>query len=136
MNISYDKDYFFNEYPVYSDSINICWEIPNLDHFGNIFFKKLFLYKIKESLYDLNIYSKTELDENDLIFVYKEDKKSKEINFCLVKKPDGVFSLGYIGLNNSNLCLNDKDLNTLCQKINDSFYQIINSSFKEFIKNT
>jgi hypothetical protein len=134
MDISYDRDYFFQDYPTFTDSINICWEIPYLGQFGNICFKKLFLYKIKESLEELKFYSKVELNKNDSIFIYKDNKKAKEVNFCLIKQPDNIFSLGYIGLNNTNLCLNDKQINILCEKINSSFYEIIDSSFREMVK--
>ena len=134
MNISFDRDYFFNDYPTFTDSINICWEIPYIGQLGNIVFKKLFLYKIKQSLEELDFYSKVEIDVNDSIFVYRDNKKAKEVNFSLLKQPDNVFSLGYIGLNNTNLDLNDKQIDILSENINQSFYKIIDSSFLEIIK--
>jgi hypothetical protein len=134
MDIQFDKDCFFHDYPTFNDSINICWEIPNIGQLGNICFKKLFLYKIKECLHDLNLYTKVELNKNDSIFVHQENKKAKEVNFCMLKQPDNVFSLGYIGLNNEKLSLNDKQIEELNEKINESFYEIIKSISLEVIK--
>jgi hypothetical protein len=134
MNIQFDKDYFFHDYPTFNDSINICWEIPNLGQLGNICFKKLFLNKIKNNLQDLNVYTKVELNENDSIFVYQENKKTKEVNFSMLKQPDNVFSLGYIGLNNGKLLLNDKQIDDLSKKIDESFYEIIKSISLELVK--
>jgi hypothetical protein len=134
MNISFDREHFFHDYPTFKDSINICWEIPNISQLGNVCFKKLFLYKIKECLENLNIYTNIEKTKKDSILVSKENKKAKEINFCMLKQPDNVFSLGYIGLNNESLLLNDKQIDDLCEKINESFYEIIESSFLEMIK--
>jgi hypothetical protein len=134
MDISYDRDYFFNEYPIFEDSINICWEIPYMGQLGNVCFKKLFLYRIKEAIEELKFYSKVEITTDDIIFISKDGKKSKEVNFCLLKQPDNVFSLGYIGLNNANMGLNDKQIEVLSEKINKSFYQIIDSSFLNMVK--
>jgi hypothetical protein len=85
-------------------------------------------------LENLNIYTNIEKTKKDSILVSKENKKAKEINFCMLKQPDNVFSLGYIGLNNESLLLNDKQIDDLCEKINESFYEIIESSFLEMIK--
>jgi len=134
MNISFDRDYFFNEYPSFNDSINICWELPNIGQIGNVYFKKLFSYKIKECLEELNTYKKVELGEDDTIKVHTEDEQTKEINFSLLRQVDNVFSLGYIGLDIETLLLNDKQVDDLCENIEKSFYKIVESSFLELIK--
>lgn len=133
-DIAYDRELFFDEYPRFEDSINICWEIPNLQLNGNILFKKFFLTKITEILSSLGKYEKIVLNKNDSIFITNGKNKNKELNVSLLNNVENMFSLGYIGLDNKLLELNKKEKEELCEKINSSFYEIIDSLTIECVK--
>jgi hypothetical protein len=134
VKISYDLFHFMKEYPSFDDSINICWEIPNLTSCGNIFFKKLFLLRIKEELQKTNLYKNVQLDKNDSIFITYDNDKTKEINLCILKQPETDFSMGFIGLNMKYLGFNVKEREDFCKSVNDVFYELTVGSFLDKIK--
>jgi len=114
INIEYDELVFNQVYPVIEESINICWEIPNLNLLGNNFFKQLFLSKIKEYL-NIN-------DNIDDYFV------------SLTRETEPNLSLGFIGLNLSLLNINKLKKEEVCSMIDSIFYELTQTAFIDKIK--
>ena len=134
VSISYDFPHFMQDYPRFENSINICWEIPNINSLGNCFFKKLFLLKIKEELIKLNLFKSVDLNKNDSILIRFDDNKTKEINICLLKQPEQNICLGFIGLDAKSLKFNEKQKEDFSKILNDIFYELTNSTFLDTIR--
>ena len=61
------EDTLSDDYIHSQDSINFCWEIPNLDPFGAVAYQRLFNTQIAHILSDKYLQKPIEVDGDDLI---------------------------------------------------------------------
>jgi len=130
---------------IYSDdALSICWEIPNMNAIGAVFFQRLFVQEIanlfrtdKFGLYDV------EVNGDDLMLRKKgmgENNREEwgKASVSITKVTDTV-ALGHFGINISagerapsfafSLFLTDELVEKLASKIDDIFYEIVRDCF-------
>lgn len=66
-----NEDLFNNDFIYSDDAINFCWELPNLDPLGAVFFQRLFNTQMANVLSTQFLQTPIEVDGDDLI-VHKE----------------------------------------------------------------
>ena len=66
-----NEDLFNNDFIYSDDAINFCWELPNLDPLGAVFFQRLFNTQMANVLSTQFLEAPIEVDGDDLI-VHKE----------------------------------------------------------------
>lgn len=66
-----NEDLFNNDFIYSDDAINFCWELPNLDPLGAVFFQRLFNTQMANILSTQFLQTPIEVDGDDLI-VHKE----------------------------------------------------------------
>lgn len=66
-----NEDLFNNDFIYSDDAINFCWELPNLDPLGAVFFQRLFNTQMANVLSTQFLQAPIEVDGDDLI-VHKE----------------------------------------------------------------
>lgn len=130
---------------IYSDdALSICWEIPNMNPIGAVFFQRLFVQEIANlfrtdtfGLYDVSV-------EGDDLMLRKRGmgENSSEVwgkaSVSITKVTDGV-ALGHIGINISagpkapsfafSLFLDDDLTTMLAYAIYDIFHEILRDCF-------
>lgn len=134
LNIDYDELIFNHNYEQYEESINICWEIPNLNSIGNSFFKTLFLLKIAEQIKKTDIFSNVDVKNNNIISVYDKNNKYDDISVSLIRQAENNISLGYIGINSYIFNLSEKQNHDFCSSVNKIFYELTENCFIDTIK--
>lgn len=130
---------------IYSDdALSICWEIPNMNPIGAVFFQRLFVQEIANlfrkdtfGLYDVSV------EGDDLMLRKKgmgEDNKEAwgKASVSITKVTDSV-ALGHIGININagpkapsfafSLFLDDELTSMLAYNIYDIFYEILQDCF-------
>lgn len=131
------EDLLTNDYIYSDDAINICWEIPNLDPLGAVFFQRHFngmIASVLRSQYNIP----TSIDGDDImVWSEKEENRRKaSVSITLVKNN---VALGHTGINivagskapsfaySTNLT--DKQADALMKGIEAMFYEFLYDAF-------
>lgn len=103
-NLIDSEDLLNNDYIHSEDSINFCWEIPNLDSFGAVAFQRLFNTYIANILSSKYLKKPIEVDGDDLM-VHDEfegsDGSLQKVGKCSVSitYSKNNVALGHTGIN-------------------------------------
>jgi hypothetical protein len=130
---------------IYSDdALSICWEIPNMNPIGAVFFQRLFVQEIANlfrtdefGVYDVKV------NGDDLMLrkkgVGENDKEEWGKASVSITKVTDTVALGHIGININagerapsfafSLFFTDKLTELLAHKIDDIFYEILQDCF-------
>lgn len=135
---------------IYSDdALSVCWEIPNMNPIGAVFFQRLFVQEIANlfrterfGLFDVRV------NGDDLMLRKRGMGENNEelwgkASVSITKVTDTV-ALGHFGINISagekapdfafSLFLTDELVETLAYKIDDIFYDIMEDCFSATTK--
>jgi hypothetical protein len=138
------EDKLSNDFIYSDDALSICWEIPNMNPLGAVFFQRLFVQEIANlfrkdtfGLYDVSV-------EGDDLMLRKrgmgEDNKETwgKASVSITKVTDTI-ALGHIGINIDagpkapsfafSLFLDDDQTTMLAYSIYDIFYEILQDCF-------
>jgi hypothetical protein len=101
-----EKDYIYSD-----DAINFCWEIPNLNNLGAVFFQRLFNTYVSLLLRQFET-SKSILISGDDILVFSENYSSlstkslaeyktlgKKVSVSITKTLSNNITVGHLGIN-------------------------------------
>jgi hypothetical protein len=138
------EDKLTNDFIYSDDALSICWEIPNMNPIGAVFFQRLFMQEIANlfrtdqfGLYDVYV------DGDDLMIRKRgmgENNREEygKASVSITKVTDGV-ALGHIGINISagpkapsfafSLFLTDELVDVLASVIGEIFYEILHDCF-------
>jgi len=137
---SLNQDYIYSE-----DAINLCWEIPNLDPLGAVFFQRLFNTQLAQVLYKL-IQKPIAVDGDDLIVFDLEMPKTNKFveggrgkcSVSIAYSKNNV-AIGHTGINiiagpkapdfAYSTKLTNEQLQTFCNDAMMTFYTITHDSF-------
>ena len=129
-----NKDFIYSD-----DALNFCWEIPNMNPIGAVFFQRLFVQEIAELLrskaygnYDVEVWG------DDLMIKSKGMETFGKASVSITKVTDGV-ALGHLGINISagskapdfafSLFLDENMTQSLASRISVIFYDILADCF-------
>ena len=130
---------------IYSDdALSVCWEIPNMNPMGAVFFQRLFVQEIA-NLFRSDIFGlfDVEIRGDDLMLRKRgmgENGKEEwgKASVSITKVTDNV-ALGHLGLNISagpkapsfafSLFLTDHQVESLTQLIQNIFYDVLKDCF-------
>jgi hypothetical protein len=133
-----------NDFIYSDDAVSFCWEIPNMNAMGAVFFQRLFVQEIANifrtdllGLYDVEI-------RGDDLMLRKRGmgENNAEVwgkaSVSITKVTDGV-ALGHLGINIDagyrapsfafSLFLSDDQVFTFINKVKDIFYEILSDCF-------
>jgi len=129
-----NDDYIHSE-----DAINICWEIPSMSPLGAVFFQRLFINYVAQTIQKMRGFFDIKVEGDDIMIKQDQNDDYKKASVSITKVVDGDIALGHLGLNiiagsyapsfAFSLNLNDKEVEELSQKINDVFYDTIKDCF-------
>ena len=132
-------DFIYSE-----DALNFCWEVPNMNPIGAVFFQRLFVQEVanifrtdRYGLYDVRV------DGDDLMLRKRgmgEDNKEEwgKASVSITKVTDNV-ALGHLGINLEagprapsfafSLFLDDKDTLDFAKQVTAIFYDMLQDAF-------
>jgi len=128
-----------NDYIYSDDALNFCWEIPNMNAIGAVFFQRLFAQSVG-NLIGSGVFGKYQVDVrgDDIMIKLPGMEEYGKASVSITKVTDGV-ALGHLGLNIKagpkapsfafSLFLNDNDVALLANKIRDLFEDILKDCF-------
>lgn len=133
------EDKINNDFIYSDDALNFCWEIPNMNSLGAVFFQRLFVQEVADILRSgaYGIYD-IEVRGDDLMIKRKDTEDFGKASVSITKVTDGI-ALGHLGINISagpkapsfafSLFLDDNSTELLAQRIQDTFYHILEDCF-------
>lgn len=133
------EDKLNNDYIYSDDAINVCWEIPNMCSMGSVFFQRLFINYVAQEIQKMCKFFDIEVRGDDIMIKRDQGDTFKKASVSITKVIDGNVAIGHLGLNISagdkapsfafSLGLNDENVNTLCNRINDIYYDTLQDVF-------
>lgn len=122
-----------------NDALNVCWEIPNMNAIGAVFFQRLFAKEVGNLLANRYV-SNCDVDVrgDDIMIKKRGTTEYGKASVSITKVTDGV-ALGHLGLNINagpeapsfafSLFLNDNDTALLARDIKELFDHILQDCF-------
>ena len=133
------EDKLNNDYIYSEDAINVCWEIPNICSMGSVFFQRLFINYVAQEIQKMCGFFEIKVKGDDVMIKKDQGDDFKKASVSITKVIDGNVAVGHLGLNISaglkapdfafSLNLNEEQVNNLCQKIENVFYDTLQDVF-------
>jgi hypothetical protein len=133
------EDKINDDYIYSDDAINVCWEIPSMSPLGAVFFQRLFINYVAQSIQQMCGFFDIKVDGDDIMIKKDQGDEFKKASVSITKVVDGDIALGHLGLNiiageqapsfAFSLGLNEIQVEKLSQKINDMFYDTLKDCF-------
>lgn len=133
------EDKLNNDYIYSEDAINVCWEIPNICSMGSVFFQRLFINYVAQEIQKMCGFFAIEVRGDDIMIKRNQGDSFKKASVSITKVIDGNVAIGHLGLNINagnkapdfafSLELSDENVNVLCSRINDLYYDTLQDVF-------
>jgi hypothetical protein len=138
-----NEDLLNNDFIYSADAINFCWELPNLDPLGAVFFQRLFNTQIANLLSTKYLHAPIEVDGDDLI-VHKEFEQNGVIqpkgkcSVSITYSKDNV-AIGHTAINVTagrnapvfaySTNLTDEQVEDFMKIMIDTYYSMVDDAF-------
>jgi hypothetical protein len=133
------EDKINNDFIYSDDALNFCWEIPNMNPIGAVFFQRLFVQEIanllRKKTYGL---FDVEVRGDDLMLKKSGMETFGKASVSITKVTENV-ALGHLGINISagpkapsfafSLFLSEADTKSFAEKVKDIFENILKDCF-------
>ena len=128
-----------NDFIYSDDALNFCWEIPNMNPIGAVFFQRLFVQEIADVLrsgcfgnFDVEVHG------DDLMLRRSPDDDFGKLSVSITKVTENV-ALGHLGINIKagsrapsfafSLNLNEEQISLFSTRTRQIFYDILQDCF-------
>jgi len=133
------EDKINNDFIYSDDALSFCWEIPNMNAAGAVFFQRLFVHEIADLLRS-GAYGKLDIEvQGDDLMCRKHGMEDFGKASVSITKVTENTALGHLGLNINagskapsfafSLFLDDDQTAFLCKRIVKIFYEILEDVF-------
>lgn len=96
---SLTKDFIYSD-----DAINFCWEIPNLNNLGAVFFQRLFCTYVSLLLRQFEN-QPIKISGDDILLVSENSEETKKVSVSITKTHANNLTVGHLGI---NICAGSK----------------------------
>lgn len=133
------EDKLNNDYIYSEDAINVCWEIPNICSMGSVFFQRLFINYVAQSIQKMCGFFDIQVKGDDIMIKADQGDSFKKASVSITKVIDGNVAVGHLGLNiiagpkapnfAFSLNLTNEQVKDFCYEIEKIFYDTLQDVF-------